>query len=107
MLPRVRRQDPEGHLLVEPKRALTLVDIRAALAAAGAPAPSRAFTVEEMDAAIGQALESRHGRPCPPSGFPFPCAPTYGTRSGSMAGSRGSPGIAKRSSSPAGSGSAG
>jgi AbrB family looped-hinge helix DNA binding protein len=59
----VWRKDKEGRLLVEPKRALTLMDIRAAVAAAGAPAPTRAFTREEMDEAIGQALDSKYGRP--------------------------------------------
>jgi len=58
----VWRKDQEGRLLVEPKRALTLKDIRAAVAAAGAPAPARAFTRAEMDEAIGQAMDSKYGR---------------------------------------------
>lgn len=58
----VWRRDKEGRLVVEPKRPLTLSDIRAAIAAAGAPVPPRAFTNEEMDEAIGQALEAKYGR---------------------------------------------
>ena len=49
-------------LVVEPKRSLTLAGIRAAIAAAGAPVPARAFTREEMETAIGQALEENLGR---------------------------------------------
>ena len=56
-------QDADGRLFVEPKRSLTLADIRAAIAAAGLPAPPRSFSNEEMDEAIGTALESKHGRP--------------------------------------------
>jgi AbrB family looped-hinge helix DNA binding protein len=58
----VWRLEKDGRLLVEPKRTLTLADIRAAVAAAGAPVPPRAFTQEEMDEAIGQALEAKFGR---------------------------------------------
>ena len=56
-------QDADGRLFVEPKRSLTLADIRTAIAAAGIPVPARAFTNEEMDEAIGAALEAKHGRP--------------------------------------------
>jgi AbrB family looped-hinge helix DNA binding protein len=58
----VWRLEEEGRLVVEPKRALTLADIRAAIAAAGAPAPPRAFTREDMEQAIAQALEAKLGR---------------------------------------------
>jgi len=58
----VWRQEADGRLFVEPKRSLTLSDIRAAIAAAGIPSPSRAFTPEEMEEAMGQALELKHGR---------------------------------------------
>jgi AbrB family looped-hinge helix DNA binding protein len=58
----VWRQGEDGQLVVEPKRTLTLADIRAAIAAAGAPVPARAFTSEEMDEAIGQALGDKIGR---------------------------------------------
>ena len=58
----VWRQEANGRLFVEPKRSLTLSEIRAAIAAAGIPAPPRAFTPKEMDEAIGQALELKHGR---------------------------------------------
>jgi hypothetical protein len=58
----VWRQEADGRLFVEPKRSLTLADIRAAIAAAGAPIPPRAYSNEEMDAAIGEALEAKFGR---------------------------------------------
>ena len=58
----VWRRDKNGCLVVEPKRSLTLADIRTAVAAAGAPVPARAFTREEMDEAVGQALEAKFGR---------------------------------------------
>jgi len=58
----VWRQDADGRLFVEPKRTLTLADIRAAIATAGIPVPPRAFTAEEMKEAVGRALESKHGR---------------------------------------------
>jgi bifunctional DNA-binding transcriptional regulator/antitoxin component of YhaV-PrlF toxin-antitoxin module len=58
----VWRQEADGRLMVEPKRSLTLADIRAAIAAAGTPAPPRAFSNEELDEAIGQALEAKFGR---------------------------------------------
>jgi len=58
----VWRQEVDGRLFVEPKRTLTLVDIRAAIATAGIPVPARTFTLEEMEEAVGQALESKHGR---------------------------------------------
>jgi bifunctional DNA-binding transcriptional regulator/antitoxin component of YhaV-PrlF toxin-antitoxin module len=58
----VWRREADGRLVVEPKRSLSLADIRAAIAAAGAPTPSRAYTNEEMDDAIGQALEGKFGR---------------------------------------------
>jgi hypothetical protein len=58
----VWRQDEDGRLVVEPKRGLTLGDIRAAIAAAGVPAPARPFTLKELDEAVAQALEARHGR---------------------------------------------
>jgi AbrB family looped-hinge helix DNA binding protein len=54
--------DGDGRLFVEPKRALTLADIRAAIAVAGIPVPRRSFTPEEMKEAIGQALEAKYGR---------------------------------------------
>lgn len=59
----VWRQDGDGRLFVEAKRALTLRDIRAAIAAAGAPVPSRAFTLAEMKEAIGESLGAKYGRP--------------------------------------------
>jgi bifunctional DNA-binding transcriptional regulator/antitoxin component of YhaV-PrlF toxin-antitoxin module len=58
----VWRQEADGRLFVEPKRSLSLADIRAAIAAAGAPTPPRAYTNEEMDDAVGQALEAKFGR---------------------------------------------
>ena len=58
----VWRQEPDGRLIVEPKRSCTLADIRNAIAAAGAPSPPRAYTNEEMDDAIGQGLEAKFGR---------------------------------------------
>ena len=58
----VWRREADGRLVVEPKRSLSLADIRVAIAAAGAPVPPRAFTNEEMDEAIGQALEAKFGR---------------------------------------------
>jgi AbrB family looped-hinge helix DNA binding protein len=58
----VWRQEADGRLFVEPKRTLSLADIRAAIAAAGIPVPPRAFSVAEMDEAIGQELESKYGR---------------------------------------------
>ena len=58
----VWRQDAEGRLFVEPRRTLTLADIRAAIATAEVPLPPRAFTLEEMDEAIVQALKAKHGR---------------------------------------------
>ena len=58
----VWRQEADGRLFVEPKRTFTLDDIRDAIAAAGVPVPARAFTLEEMDEATGEALESKHGR---------------------------------------------
>jgi len=58
----VWRQGEDGQLVVEPKRTLTLADIRAATAAAGAPVPARAFTAEEMNEAIGQSLGEKIGR---------------------------------------------
>lgn len=58
----VWRLESDGSLRVEPKRSLTLDDIRAATAAAGAPVPVRAFTQEELDEAIGMAMEERFGR---------------------------------------------
>ena len=58
----VWRLEEDGRLVVEPKRSLTLAGIRAAIAAAGAPVPARAFTREEMETAIGQALEENLGR---------------------------------------------
>ena len=58
----VWRQEADGRLFVEPKRSLDLSDIRAAIAAAGAPTPPRAHTKEEMDDAIGKALEAKFGR---------------------------------------------
>jgi bifunctional DNA-binding transcriptional regulator/antitoxin component of YhaV-PrlF toxin-antitoxin module len=58
----VWRRAKDGGLVVEPRRALTLADIRAATAAAGAPVPARAFTREEMIESIGQALEAQFGR---------------------------------------------
>jgi bifunctional DNA-binding transcriptional regulator/antitoxin component of YhaV-PrlF toxin-antitoxin module len=58
----VWRQEADGRLMVEPKRSLTLADIRAAVSAAGAPTPARVFTNAEMDDAIGQALEAKFGR---------------------------------------------
>jgi AbrB family looped-hinge helix DNA binding protein len=58
----VWRLEEGGRLVVEPKRSLSLADIRAAIAAAGAPPPPRAFSDAEMDEAIGQALESKFGR---------------------------------------------
>lgn len=57
------RRDPDGRLVVEPRRTLSLADIRAAAMAAGAPAAPRAFTRDEMEEAIGQALGEKHGRP--------------------------------------------
>ena len=59
----VWRQDEDGRLFVEPKRSLSLADIRAAITAAGIPLPPRAYTSEEMDEAIGAALEAKYGRP--------------------------------------------
>lgn len=58
----VWRLEQDGSLRVEPKRSLTISDIRAAAKAAGAPAPARAFTREEMEEAIGKALEADFGR---------------------------------------------
>jgi len=58
----VWRLEADGRLMVEPRRNLDLADVRAAIAAAGAPTPPRAFTNEEMDEAIGQALEAKFGR---------------------------------------------
>lgn len=52
----------DGRLFVEPKRSHTLAEIRVAIAAAGAPRPARAFSLEEMDEAIGQAVEANFGR---------------------------------------------
>ena len=59
----VWRRDLDGRLIVEPKRSLTLADIRAAIAAAGIPVPEKAFTNEEMDESIGRALGAKYGRP--------------------------------------------
>jgi AbrB family looped-hinge helix DNA binding protein len=58
----VWRLEQDGRLVVEPKRALSLADIRAAIAEAGAPVSPRAFSPEEMIEAIGQALEAKFGR---------------------------------------------
>jgi AbrB family looped-hinge helix DNA binding protein len=58
----VWKQDEDGRLFVEPKRSLTLADIRAAISEAGIPVTSRSFSLEEMDEAIGQALELKYGR---------------------------------------------
>lgn len=58
----VWRRDKEGHLIVEPKRTLTIEDIWAAIEAAGAPVSTRAATDKEMEAAIGQALGAKYGR---------------------------------------------
>jgi len=52
----VWRLDEDGRLVVEPRRTSTLADVRAAIAAAGVPAPPRAFTNAERDEATGQAL---------------------------------------------------
>jgi AbrB family looped-hinge helix DNA binding protein len=59
----VWRRDRDGHLVVEPRRTLSLADIRAAAAAAGAPVPPRAFTREEMEEAISQSVGEKLGRP--------------------------------------------
>jgi len=58
----VWRLERDGRLVVEPRRSLSLADIRAAAAAAGAPVPPRAFTGEEIAEALGQALEAKFGR---------------------------------------------
>lgn len=58
----VWRLGKDGRLVVEPKRSLTLADIRAATAAAGAPVPPRAFTDEEIAESLGRSLEARYGR---------------------------------------------
>lgn len=58
----VWKQDEDGRLFVEPKRSQTLADIRSAIATAGIPDPPRPFSPEEMDEAIGQALELKYGR---------------------------------------------
>jgi hypothetical protein len=46
----------------ESKCTVNLAEVRSAIAAAGAPVPSRAFTAEEMGEAIGQALGELFGR---------------------------------------------
>lgn len=59
----VWRMGDDGRLVVEAKRSFSLAHIRAAVAAAGAPVPARAFTDREMDEAIAQEIEARFGRP--------------------------------------------
>lgn len=56
----VWREDAAGRLQVEPRRSLTLADIRAAAAAAGAPVPVRSATLPDMEKAIEEAIVERH-----------------------------------------------
>jgi hypothetical protein len=61
MTPERRSRRPPKDALPKALAECTLADIRAAAAAAGAPAPSRPFTWDEMEQAISQSLQEDFG----------------------------------------------